>query len=157
MCRYGIWNSYDQYGLEVQYFRYSEMISYDNSIFNISAMIFSTLVYRYRVFEPFWGILSCKTWENLLYRVGDRYSIWVLPRDYDMENGNFWLKRNSTPKQLNWANVLIWYLWRYKTISLSAKIHKAPISWQPPHIFYKMILLILELIGQWSQIDLGII
>ena len=36
------------------------MMSYDNSIFNISALIFSTLVFRYRVFEPFWGILSCK-------------------------------------------------------------------------------------------------
>ena len=37
------------------------MMSCDNSIFNISALIFSTLVFRYRVFEPFWGILSCKT------------------------------------------------------------------------------------------------
>ena len=37
------------------------MMSYDNSIFNISDLIFSTLVFRYRVLEPFSGILSCKT------------------------------------------------------------------------------------------------
>ena len=31
------------------------------------------------------------------------------------------LKRNSAPLQLNWAYVLIWHLFQYKTISPSAK------------------------------------
>ena len=31
------------YGLQAQYFRYSNMTSYDNPIFNISASIFSIL------------------------------------------------------------------------------------------------------------------
>ena len=37
LVRYGIWGSYVQYGLEVQYFlyRYFDMMSYDNSILNI--------------------------------------------------------------------------------------------------------------------------
>ena len=47
---YGIWDSYVQYGgLAVFWYRYSDMMSYDNSIFNISVSIFSILVFRYRV------------------------------------------------------------------------------------------------------------
>ena len=39
------------------------MMSYDNSIFNISALIFSTLVSIYRVFESFWGYYHVKLWK----------------------------------------------------------------------------------------------
>ena len=46
---YGIWDSYVQYGLAVFQYRYSDMMSYDNSIFIISASIFFILVFRYRV------------------------------------------------------------------------------------------------------------
>ena len=47
LVRYGIWDSYVRYGLKVQYFRYwySDMMSYNNSIFNISASVFSILVF----------------------------------------------------------------------------------------------------------------
>ena len=39
--------------------------------------------------------------------------------------------QKSTLQQLNWANVFIWFLFRYRTISLNAKFHKTPVSWQP--------------------------
>ena len=52
--------------------------------------------------------------------------------------------------------MIIWYLFWYYTIPQSAKSHKATISLQPPHTFTQVVLLIHELIGQWSQIDLGI-
>ena len=59
--QYGIWESYVQYGKAVFRYRYSDMMSYDNAIFNISASIFSILVFRFRVSEPFWVKSSCKT------------------------------------------------------------------------------------------------
>ena len=46
---YGIWDSYVQYGLVVFRYWYSDMMWYDNSIINISASVFSILVFRYRV------------------------------------------------------------------------------------------------------------
>ena len=53
--------------------------------------------------------------------------------------------------------MLIWYLFWYYTISLSAKIHIAPVTWQLHHTYNKMVLLIRKMIWQWSQEDLGII
>ena len=68
---HGIWDSYVQYGLVVFRYWYSDMMRYDNSIFNISASMFSILVFRYRVF--WWNHhvkLSEKTF-NRVFRLFD--------------------------------------------------------------------------------------
>ena len=120
MCRYGVWDSCDRYGFEVQcfWYRYSDMMNYDNSIFNISVMIFSTLVFRYK---DFWAILGDIIMYNLRYRVGGRYSIniWILPRDYDMGNDNFWWSQlywNWTSTRPLWVASSITSLILSKTI-----------------------------------------
>ena len=68
------------------------------------------------------------------------------------------LKRNSTPRQQNCVDKLIWYLFRYQTIFQSAKSKKVTIFLQP-HIYSKLWCCwsINELNGQWSHRDLDMI
>ena len=71
-------------------------------------------------------------------------------------NWFYQLKQISTPEHLNWAGKLIWFLFRYYSPKVQ-KVTESTIRWQHPHTVNKRILLIHELIGQWSQIALGIL
>ena len=64
------------------------------------------------------------------------------------------LEVNSTPKQLNCADILFWYLFWVLNYIPKCKNLQNIISWQPAHTF-KSVLLNHEWTGQWSQIDMG--
>ena len=62
---------------------------------------------------------------------------------------------NFKPAKLNWSLYLVPF--SVQDNIPKCKKPQAPTSWQPPHTFRKSLLLIPQLNGQWSQIDLGII
>ena len=102
------------------------------------------LTFLVNLLSQFVVIRHCFLW------MGEKYSL-----NSSLILFQYLLKRYSTPKQPIWANKL--YLFQYKTIPQSAKSPKAPISWQHPHTFQERVLLFQQLIGQRSQINLGII
>ena len=72
------WDFWARYGLQIRYFwyRYFDMMSYDNLIFNISSVIFSILVFRCRVkvrsrFGGNYHVKLSKYWEYFQHRIFD--------------------------------------------------------------------------------------
>ena len=88
------------------------------------------LVYLTLCYSDIRPLLGCSA-DGLLATIHTIHS-WILYHFYKWKSmiHLLSLKRYSTPTQPIWADMLIWYLFRYETILQSAKSCIAPISWQ---------------------------